>query len=115
MAQLVVGVESTGEHCSALAKEHSVVDPQGKSKAGRREGNCCGHQLHRLAAMAKPPTSTVAASQSRPRTRDEACVELSKAHRGEKSARLAEVVQNVRSIPHRVGAQPKVVVRVGSP
>ena len=64
MAQLVVGVESTGEHCSALAKEHSVVDPQGKSKAGRREGNCCGHQLHRLAAMAKPPTSTVAALAS---------------------------------------------------
>ena len=63
MAQLVVGVESTGEHCSALAKEHSVVDPQGKSKAGRREGNCCGHQLHRLASIAKSSTSTVAAGQ----------------------------------------------------
>ena len=110
MAQLVVGVESTGEHCSALAKKHSVVDPQGKSKAGRREGNCCGHQLHRLAAMAQPPTSTVAAGQSRPRTRDEACVELSKTDRGEKGAGLAEVVENVRRVPHCVGAQTKVVV-----
>jgi hypothetical protein len=50
-----------------------------------------------------------------PGTGDEACVELTKAHRGEKSARLAEVVENVRSISCCVCAKPKVVVRIGSP
>ena len=115
MTQLVIGVEPTGEHGPSLTEKHSVVNPQCQGKARGREGHCCRHQLHRLASMAQSTTSTMATGQRCPRTRDEACVELSKAHRGEKSARLAEVVQNIRSVPHRVGAQPKVVVRVGSP
>ena len=115
MTQLVIGVEPTGKHGPSLTEKHSVVNPQCQGKAGRRKGHRCRHQLHRLAAMAQSTTSTVATGQRCPRTRNEACVELSKAHRGEKSARLAEVVQNVRSVPHRVGAKPKVVVRVGSP
>ena len=115
MTQLVIGVEPTREHCTSLTEKNSVVDTQCKGKAGGRQRHRCRHQLHRLAAMAKSPTSAVTTGEGCPGTGDEACVELAKAHRGEKSARLAEVVQNIRSVPHRVGAQPKVVVRVGSP
>ena len=115
MAQLVIGVEATGEHCTSLTEKNSVVDPQCKGKAGRRKGHCCRHQLHRLAAMAESPTSAVTTGEGCPGTGDEACVELAKAHRGEKSARLAEVVENVRSVSRCVGSKPKVVVRVGSP
>ena len=42
-------------------------------------------------------------------------MKLAKTDRGEKGAGLAEVVENVWSVPHCVGAQTKVVVRVGSP
>ena len=115
VTQLVISVEPTGEDGPSLTEKHSVVNPQCKGAAGGREGNRCRHQLHRLAAVAQSTTSPVATGQCCPRTGDKACVELSEAHRGEKSARLAEVVQNVRSVPHRVGAKSKVVVRVGSP
>ena len=110
MTQLVIGVEPTREHCTSLTEKYSVIDPQCKGKAGRREGHCCRYKLHRLATMAESPTSTVTTGEGCPGTGDEACVELAKAHRGEKSARLAEVVENVRRVPHCVGAQTKVVV-----
>ena len=86
MPELVVRVQATCEHCSALAQEHGVVDPQGKGKAGRREGNWCRHQLHRLATVTKSPTSTVATSQSGPGAGDEDRVEFAEAHGGEESA-----------------------------
>ena len=110
MTQLVIGVEPTGEHGPSLTEKHSVVNPQCKGKAGGREGHRCRHQLHRLAAMAQSTTSTVTTGQRCPRTRDEACVELAETDRGEKGAGLAEVVENVRRVPHCVGAQTKVVV-----
>ena len=115
MTQLMISVQPTGEHCTSLAEENSVVNSQCKSKAGRREGHCCRHQLHCLAAMAESPTSAVTTGEGCPGTGDEACVELAKAHRSQESARFAEMVEDVRSVSCCVGAKSKVVVRVGSP
>ena len=86
MSKLVVRVQATREHGATLAEEHGVVDPQGKGKARRREGNWCRHQLHCLATVTKSPTSTVATSQSGPRAGDEARVEFAEADGGEESA-----------------------------
>ena len=86
VSKLVVSVQAAREHGTTLAQEHGVVDPQGKGKARRREGNWCRNQLHRLATVTKSPTSTVATSQSGPGAGDEARVEFAEAHGGEESA-----------------------------
>ena len=86
VTQLMISVQPTGEHCASFTEENSVVNSQCKSKAGRREGHCCRHQLHCLTAMAKSPTSAVTTGEGCPGTGDEACVELSKAHRSQVSA-----------------------------